>query len=56
MSLQGLADSVGKGGDWQGIATANNIENPRFLAPGKFNNAIAHRPRRGAGRRCKVGT
>jgi hypothetical protein len=31
-SVQGLADAAGKGGDWQSIAAANGIENPR--APG----------------------
>ena len=33
-SLQSLADGQGKGGDWQSIAAANNIENPRMLEPG----------------------
>lgn len=33
-----LAASMGKGGDWQGIAAANGIENPRMLAPGQLLN------------------
>lgn len=33
-SLPELADSQGKGDDWQSIAAANNIENPRMLEPG----------------------
>lgn len=35
-SLQSMADKQGKGGDWQSIAAANNIENPRLLAPGQL--------------------
>jgi len=35
-SLQSMADGQGKGGDWQSIAAANNIENPRLLAPGQL--------------------
>lgn len=35
-SLPELADSQGKGGDWQSIAAANNIENPRMLEPGQL--------------------
>ena len=35
-TIQGLADSQGKGGNWQDIATANNIENPRMLQPGQL--------------------
>ena len=37
-TLQGMADSQGKGGDWQGIAAANGIENPRMLRPGQLIN------------------
>jgi hypothetical protein len=33
-----LAAVLGKGGDWQGIAAANGIENPRILAPGQLIN------------------
>ncbi len=38
-SLQGLASAqagVGGGADWQSIASANGIENPRFLQPGQL--------------------
>lgn len=35
-SVQSIADSQGKGDDWQGIAAANNIENPRLLQPGQL--------------------
>ena len=35
-TVQGLADSQGKGGNWQDIAAANNIENPRMLQPGQL--------------------
>lgn len=35
-SVQSLASSQGKGDDWQAIAAANNIENPRLLEPGRL--------------------
>lgn len=35
-SLQGLAANLGTGADWRAIAVANNIENPRLLAPGQL--------------------
>src|SRR6185369_5468383 len=35
-SVQNLADGQGKGDNWQDIAAANNIENPRSLAPGQL--------------------
>ena len=35
-SVQSLADKQGKGDNWQDIATANNIENPRMLQPGQL--------------------
>lgn len=35
-NLQGLADSQGKGNNWQSIAEANGIENPRMLEPGQL--------------------
>jgi len=35
-NLQGLAAGAGLGGDWQGIAQANGIENPRLLEPGQL--------------------
>lgn len=34
-TLQGLVDAAG-GGDWQSVAQANGIENPRQLAPGSL--------------------
>ncbi len=40
-TLPGLAASqagVGTSGDWQSIAAANNIENPRLLQPGQLLN------------------
>lgn len=35
-TVQGLADSQGKGDNWQAIAAANGIENPRMLQPGQL--------------------
>jgi Contractile injection system tube protein len=35
-TVQGLAADAGLGGDWQAIASANGIENPRQLAPGQL--------------------
>jgi hypothetical protein len=35
-TLQGMAAGQGKGDNWQDIATANNIENPRLLSPGQL--------------------
>ena len=35
-SVQSIADSQGKGNNWQDIAAANNIENPRMLQPGQL--------------------
>jgi Contractile injection system tube protein/LysM domain len=37
-TLQGIADSMGQGGNWQAIASANGIENPRSLQPGQMVN------------------
>ena len=37
-TLQGLANTQGVGGNWQAIASANNIENPRLLSPGQLIN------------------
>lgn len=37
-SLQSLAAAAGAGADWQSIAQANGIENPRLLAPGQLVN------------------
>jgi hypothetical protein len=36
VSLQFLADVIGLGANWQSIASANGIENPRLLAPGQL--------------------
>jgi hypothetical protein len=35
-TVQGLAERQGVGGDWQAIARANGIENPRMLATGRL--------------------
>jgi hypothetical protein len=35
-SVQSMADSQGKGDNWQDIASANGIENPRLLQPGQL--------------------
>ncbi|MGB8508123.1 MAG: hypothetical protein WCD76_06950 [Pyrinomonadaceae bacterium] len=35
-SLQKLAAGMGKADDWQRIASANGIENPRLLSPGQL--------------------
>lgn len=35
-TVQGLADGQGKGDNWQAIAAANGIENPRMLQPGQL--------------------
>jgi hypothetical protein len=48
-SLQSMADGQGKGGDWQSIAAANNIENPRMLAPGQLIDMDAQLPKVSAG-------
>ena len=37
-TLQGLASGLGKAQDWQKIASANGIENPRMLQPGQLIN------------------
>lgn len=37
-SVQSLAASVGRPDDWQAIAAANGIENPRLLTPGLVIN------------------
>jgi hypothetical protein len=37
-TVQGLAAQVGLGDNWQAIASANGIENPRQLAPGQLIN------------------
>jgi hypothetical protein len=35
-TVQGLAASTGQAGNWQAIAAANGIENPRILQPGQL--------------------
>ena len=35
-TLQGMAAAQGKAANWQAIAAANNIENPRLLQPGQL--------------------
>jgi hypothetical protein len=45
-TIQGMASGRGMGGNWQDIAAANGIENPRLLQPGRFidlNAATAKR-------------
>jgi len=37
-TVQGLAAQAGLGDNWQAIASANGIENPRRLAPGQLIN------------------
>jgi hypothetical protein len=44
-TLQGLAAAAGAGGNWQAIATANGIDNPRALAAGQLVNLSARLPR-----------
>jgi len=46
-TVQGLADAAGKG-DWQSLAAANGIENPRLLAPGALIDLNAQPPQLGA--------
>lgn len=43
-TVQGLAAGQGKGSDWQGIAAANDVENPRRLPPGQLLDMNKHRP------------
>lgn len=44
-TMQGLADAQGRGGDWQSIASANGIENPRRLDPGQLIDVNIPKPR-----------
>jgi hypothetical protein len=53
-NLQSLADSQGKGNDWQSIAAANNIENPRLLAPGQLIDMNATLPKVSFGAQASV--
>jgi hypothetical protein len=41
LSLQGMTAAAGISAPWQGVALANNIENPRILAPGQLINLNA---------------
>lgn len=43
-TLQGMAASQGKADNWQAIAAANNIENPRLLQPGQLIDLNARPP------------
>jgi Contractile injection system tube protein len=43
-TVQGIAASEGKGEDWQGIAAANEVENPRKLPPGQLLDMNRSRP------------
>ena len=43
-TLQGMASSQGKGDNWQAIAEANGIENPRLLEPGQLIDMNAGPP------------
>ena len=36
VSLQSLVDGLGRGGNWQAVASANGIENPRLMQPGQL--------------------
>ena len=45
-TVQGLADGAGKG-DWQSIAAANGVENPRLLAAGQLLDLNAQAPQLG---------
>lgn len=42
-SLQSLAAAAGKADDWQSIAAANGVENPRLLRPGQLIDLNAKR-------------
>jgi hypothetical protein len=45
-TLQGMAAIAGgAGADWQGIAAANGVENPRLLVPGQLIDLSARLPR-----------
>jgi Contractile injection system tube protein len=43
-TLQGIADGAGLGDNWQSIAAANGIENPRMLTPGTLVNLNLQAP------------
>lgn len=48
-TLQSMAAAAGKGGDWQAIAEANGLENPRLLTPGQLVDLNASIPVRARG-------
>lgn len=43
-TVQSLAGAAGRGNDWQAIAAANGIENPRLLEPGQLIDVSAPAP------------
>jgi hypothetical protein len=45
-TLQGLAGNQGRRDDWQDIAAANDVDNPRLLRPGQLIDMGAARSRR----------
>ena len=47
-TVQGVADAAGAGGNWQSIAAANGIENPRLLVPGTLLDLNLQAPTLGA--------
>lgn len=47
-TLQGIADAAGATANWQSIAAANGIENPRLLTPGTLVNLSLQAPTIGA--------
>jgi hypothetical protein len=53
-SVQSLASAAGQGGDWQSIAEANGVENPRLLAPGQLLDMSARAS--GSGPRGSAGS
>jgi hypothetical protein len=46
-TMQGLAEQAGVADNWQAIASANGIENPRRLEPGQLVNLNPPMPQRG---------
>jgi hypothetical protein len=44
-TVQAMAEAEGRGGDWQSIAAANGIENPRRLVPGQLVDVNVSAPR-----------
>jgi Contractile injection system tube protein/LysM domain len=48
-TVQGIADAAGAGTNWQSIAAANGIENPRLLAPGTLLDLNLQSPTMAAG-------